>query len=67
MSDDPDSVVMRTKPENTIAGLKRLAEEMEWMLKLLKDRKDSIDISINRDNGRFKIALSIDLQSGKGE
>lgn len=62
---DADKVTMRTKPESTVAGLKTLAEEMEWMLKLLKTKDDSIDISINRDNGRFKIELSIALPSRK--
>jgi hypothetical protein len=61
-----EQITMRTKPASTIAGLKRLADEMPWMLELLISKEDTINIAINRDNGEFKITLNLSLpEKGK--
>jgi hypothetical protein len=57
-----DKIVMRTaKAKKTIAGFKRLADEMEGLLEELEDNLDSINIQIVKENATgHRITLTID-------
>ncbi len=57
-----DSIDVNSGDVNdTIASLKRLSDEMRWMLEFLENKTDSINVKIVRENeAGHRITLTID-------
>ena len=64
---DVDKVTLLTKRDDTIDGIKRMADEMDWMLDFIKDNENYIMMTLRRENERWRITLTIEPQPAEVE